>query len=105
MSVRYHSSQILVKMVPDDTVDHHGPDLGVTFSEKMLEKYSEVVENLKIGDNIRFNATLLTLGDKHHLHHLRAFYVEKIDGHKDVWAAASGRGRYKLKIDHKEADE
>ena len=45
------------------------------------------------------------MGDKHHIHHLRAFHIEKLEGHKDVWAAANGKGRYKLKIAHLEADK
>ena len=39
-------------MEPDDTVDHHGPDLGLTFSERSLEKHSEEIEDLHIGDKI-----------------------------------------------------
>ena len=45
------------------------------------------------------------MGDKYHIHHLRAFFIEKIEGHKDVWAHANGKGRYKLKIAHLEADQ
>lgn len=55
-------------MDPDDTVDHHGPDIGITFSERSLEKHSAVIEDLHIGDEILFNATLLSLGDRRHLH-------------------------------------
>ena len=45
------------------------------------------------------------MGDKHHIHHLRAFHIEKLEGHKDVWAHANGKGRYKLKLAHLEADK
>jgi hypothetical protein len=74
----------MVKMEESDIPDGVGADLGVTLSESNLEKYSSVIESLHIGDHIQFNATLISLGDRHHLHHLRAFYIEKIDGHKDV---------------------
>ena len=46
LSIRYHSVQLLVKMEPDDTVDHHGPDLGLVFSERSLEKHAKVTEDL-----------------------------------------------------------
>tara|TARA_B110000285_G_C15028135_1_gene565272 strand:+ start:901 stop:1125 length:225 start_codon:yes stop_codon:yes gene_type:complete len=74
----------MVKMEESDIPDGVGADLGVTLSESNLEKYSTVIESLHIGDHIQFNATLISLGDRHHLHHLRAFNIEKIDGHKDV---------------------
>lgn len=74
----------MVKMAESDIPDGVGADLGVTLSESNLEKYSNVIEDLHIGDHIRFNATLISLGDRHHLHHLRAFNIEKIDGHMDV---------------------
>jgi len=105
LSMRYHSVQIMVKMEPEDHKNEHGPDIGLTFSELNLERNSEAIEILKIGDKIKFNATLISLGDKHHIHHLRAFHLEKIDGHKDVWSQANGKGRYKLKIAHLEADK
>lgn len=77
MSMAYHSTNIMVKMTTSDIEDGHGADIGVTLSESNLEKYSEVIETLKIGDHIKFNATLLSMGDRHHLHHLRAFGIEK----------------------------
>ena len=92
-------------MDPEDHKLEHGPDIGLSFSEMNLERNSEAIENLKIGDKIKFNATLISLGDKHHIHHLRTFFIEKIEGHKDVWAHANGKGRYKLKLAHLEADK
>ena len=35
-----------------DIPDGEGADLGVTFSEANLEKYSSVIEDLHIGDHI-----------------------------------------------------
>jgi hypothetical protein len=95
---------IMVKMETPDMPDGHGADVGVTLSEHNLEKYSEVIEDLHIGDHIAVNATLLSLGDKHHLHHLRAFNIAKIPGHMDVQAHAHSSGRYKLKLAHNETD-
>jgi len=59
-----------------------------------------VIENLHIGDHVAFNATLISLGDRHHLHHLRAFNIEKVEGHMDVQAHAHTQGRYKLILNH-----
>jgi len=84
LSIAYHTTQIMVKMDESDIPEGVGADLGVTLSELNLEKYSSVIEDLHIGDHIRFNATMISLGDRHHLHHLRAFNIEKIDGHMDV---------------------
>jgi hypothetical protein len=53
-----------------------------------------------MGDKVRFNATIVGLGDSHHIHHLRAFGIEKIDGHMDVWAHTHNTGRYKIKLAH-----
>jgi len=84
MSLSYHSANIMVKMNSSDIPDGHGADLGITFSELGLERHAEVIEDLHIGDHIIFNATLVSLGDKHHLHHLRAFGIAKDGKHMDV---------------------
>jgi hypothetical protein len=47
---------------------------------------------------LRFNATLASMGDASHVHHLHTFFVEKLPGHRDVEAHASAAGRYKVKI-------
>ena len=74
----------MVKMETSDIPDGVGADLGVSLSESNLEKYSDEIESLHIGDHVKFNATLISLGDRHHLHHLSAFNIEKIEGHMDV---------------------
>ena len=63
LSIHYHSADIMVKMATPDIPDSHGADLGVTLSESNIEKYSNVIDNLHIGDHIAFNATLISLGD------------------------------------------
>ena len=74
----------MVKMATADIPNGHGADVGVSISEANIEKYSEAIDSLHIGDHIAFNATLMSLGDKQHLHHLRAFGIEKLEGHMDV---------------------
>jgi len=62
-----------------------------------------VIDNLHRGDHIRFNATILSMGDTSHLHHLHAFAFEILGGHKDVEAHIHQSGRYKFKsISHSE---
>lgn len=104
LSLNYHSANIMVKMNVSDITNGHGADLGVTFSELNLERHSDVIDSLHIGDHIAFNATILSLGDSHHLHHLRAFDIKKIDGHMDVQAHTHNTGRYKLKLAHNETE-
>ena len=76
-----------------------GADIGVSMSELNLEKYAPIVEDLHIGDKIYFNATLINVGDSHHLHSLRAWGLEKLPGHMDLHAHAHKTGRYKVKQD------
>lgn len=38
------------------------------------------------------------MGDTGHLHHLHTFFLEKLEGHRDVEAHANMGGRYKVKI-------
>lgn len=73
--MNYHSADIMVKMEIPDIPDGHGADVGVTLSESNIEKYAETIDSLHIGDHITFNATIMSLGDKVHLHHLRAFGI------------------------------
>lgn len=105
MSLSYHSANIMIKMQTGDIPDGHGADLGITFSEIGLERHSQVIEDLHIGDHVKFNATLISLGDRQHLHHLRAFDIAKDEGHMDVQAHAHSAGRYKLKLAHNETDQ
>jgi hypothetical protein len=86
MNFAYHSSSIMIKMDPEDQNGGHGADLGLSLSERVLTQYKGVIDNLHRGDHIRFNATILSMGDTSHLHHLHAFAFEKLPGHKDVEA-------------------
>jgi len=66
-------------------------------SERVLTEYKDVIDSLHRGDHIRFNATIMSMGDTQHLHHLHAFSIEKVPGHKDVDAHVHAGGRYKFK--------
>lgn len=100
LSLAYHSADILVKMETSDIPDGQGADLGVTMSEINVERFADEIEQLHLGDHVHFNGTLVSLGDRHHLHHIRAFGIKKIEGHKDVHAHAHSQGRYKLKLEY-----
>jgi hypothetical protein len=85
-------------MDPSDIPNGHGADLGVSMSELKVEKFKNELDNLHLGDKIAFNATIVSLGDHHHLHHLRAMGIKKIPGHMELHAHAHTDGRYKLKV-------
>ena len=55
--------------------------------------------SLHRGDHILFNATLISMGDNSHLHHLHLYGIEKMEGHRDVEAHAYSNGRYKVRIE------
>lgn len=70
-----------------------------------MATYKNEIDKLHRGDHIRFNATILSMGDTQHLHHLHAFSIEKIEGHKDVDAHVHAGGRYKFKtVQHEGTD-
>lgn len=98
MTMAYHSGSILIKMDLDDREGMHGADLGLSLSEITMTQYAEVLGDISRGDHLRFNATLASMGDASHLHHLHTFFVEKVPGHRDVEAHATSGGRYKVKI-------
>ena len=100
-----HASTILIKLDEDDREGVHGADIGLSLSEHVLSLYTEEVGSLHIGDHLRFNATMSSMGDHTHLHHLRGFHIEKLPGHRDVEAHASAHGRYKVKYEHDQKKE
>ena len=74
----YHSSSIMIKMDPEDQFGGHGADLGLSLSEKVLATYKDTIDDLHRGDHVRFNATILSMGDTQHLHHLHIFAIDKL---------------------------
>ena len=102
LSLQYHTANILVKMEIPDMPEGNGADIGLSMSEANVEKYADEIDNLQIGDKIAFNATLISLGDRNHLHHLRAFNIKKTEGHMDLHGHAHIQGRYKVKQNNNE---
>lgn len=92
----HHASSLLVKMVPDDKSEDDA-SLALTLSERMTEKYKEELLQLNVGDHINFNATIVGLGDRNHLHHLHTFGLEKVEGTAHVNLHVHYNGRYKIR--------
>ena len=97
LNFAYHSSNILIKMDPPEQEGALGADLGLSLSERVLKLHKDDLSSLNRGDRIRFNATIQSMGDSQHLHHLHTFDLKKLDGHKDVEAHLHSGGRYKFK--------
>ena len=53
----------MMKMDPEDQEGAHGADLGLSLSERVLTQYKGVIDDLHRGDHVRFNATILSMGD------------------------------------------
>ena len=105
MTMAFHSGSILIKLDLDDREGMHGADVGLSLSDKTLKMYADVLSNVHRGDHLRFNSTVQAMGDSSHLHHLHTFFLEKIEGHRDVEAHANLGGRYKVKIGEHDGHE
>lgn len=91
----------MVKMNLDDSEGVNGADLGISFGEEGLIENREVLDQLRTGDHIQFEASLAALGDYTHLHHLHAWKVEKMSGKMDgIEIKVDGDVRYKLAPTH-----
>mmetsp|Transcript_39383 Transcript_39383/g.29094 ORF Transcript_39383/g.29094 Transcript_39383/m.29094 type:complete len:259 (+) Transcript_39383:208-984(+) len=97
LNFAYHSSNIMIKMEPAEQDGIAGADLGLSLSERVLTLFKDEINGLHRGDHIRFNATIQSMGDSQHLHHLHTFEIQKLEGHKDVEAHVHAGGRYKFK--------
>lgn len=97
----HHASSILVKMVPDDKSEDDA-SLALTLSENMTEKYKDELMQLNVGDHVNFNATIVGLGDRSHLHHFHAFGIKKIQGSAHVNLHVHYNGRYKIRKENEE---
>jgi len=89
-----HASMIFVKMNPDDKKEDDA-SIALTFSENMSEQFKEEMIMLDVGDHISFNATLVGLGDRSHLHHLHTFGIKKVEGSAHVNLHVHNNARYK----------
>ena len=75
MSMAYHSASILIKMEEDDHEGQFGADLGLSLSDQTLLEFKNEINELHRGDKIEFKATIQSMGDSSHLHHLHAWSI------------------------------
>ena len=97
LNFAYHSATIMIKMDLPEQEGSPGADLGLSLSERALKLLKTDIDSLHRGDRVRFNATVQSMGDSQHLHHLHTFDLKKVEGHKDVEAHVHVGGRYKFK--------
>lgn len=83
LNTMHHSATILVKMEPDD-VAGQSADLGLAISMESLTRLQDTINLLHAGDHILFKASLKSVGDAQHLHHLHLFDLVKVEGHRAV---------------------
>jgi hypothetical protein len=60
------------------------PDLVLSLSSDMARKKKPLLTQLKKGDELRFRAQIVTLGNEFKLHHLHALDFEKTGGFKEL---------------------
>ena len=70
-----HAINILIKMEPTESVLY--PDLVLSVSSATLQRQKEVFRGLQKGDEIRFEARIVSMGNEFKMHHLHALTFEK----------------------------
>lgn len=77
-----HSLNILVKMEPSET--ETDPDIVLSFSNSVANSYKELIDSLKTGDEVHFNAKFMALGDELRVNHLHALSLQKTGKNKQL---------------------
>lgn len=65
-----HALNVLVKMSPTESSIY--PDLVLSISSELLARRKQVFDTLKKGDEIKFEAKIMSLGNEFKMHHLHA---------------------------------
>ena len=60
------------------------PDLVLSVPSPLLNKEKSLITNLKKGEQIRFRAKIMTLGNEFKMHHLHAIEISKTGEFKDL---------------------
>ena len=70
-----HAINILVKMMPSESVLY--PDIVLSVSSQFLAEKEALIKSLERGDEIVFDAKIMTLGNEFKMHHLHLLSLEK----------------------------
>lgn len=73
-----HAATLLVKMQPSESDVH--ADIILSFDEDELGEYAGALSTLERGAHLAFNATLVTMGNEHRLHHMHCSGVRPLEG-------------------------
>lgn len=78
-----HAQNVLIKMSPTESSMY--PDLVLSISSELLRlKKSDVFDRLKKGDEVRYKAKIMNLGNEFKMHHLHAIDIQLTGGHKEL---------------------
>jgi hypothetical protein len=60
------------------------PDLVLSVPSELLKRKKDVFDSLKKGEQIKFEARIMSLGNEFKMHHLHAINVEKTGNYKEL---------------------
>ena len=87
-----HSCIIFMKMVPDDF--ENSISLVVSFDLELYEVNKNALSKTKIGDKIKFNATLIGMGTDKELPHLHGLGIKILNENMQIPEGMTSYGRY-----------
>jgi hypothetical protein len=70
-----HTTNILVKMMPSESVLY--PDLVLSVPSTLYSIEKETIKSLQKGDEIRFEAKIVSMGNEFKMHHLHAKSIKQ----------------------------
>ena len=78
-----HTCSLVLEMEGDAEREFkHQPSLMLSLSGYYFAKYRDLLAGLERGDALRFNATIMAMGNEHYTHHLHGFYLEELGQRK-----------------------
>ena len=70
-----HALNILIKMMPSESVLY--PDIVLSVSSRLLTRKGEIIRGLSKGDEIAFDARIMSMGNEFKMHHLHLLDFDK----------------------------
>jgi hypothetical protein len=77
-----HAAIFLIKMDPSESDIH--ADLILSMTDESLDANRFQAMQLESGDAMNFNATFVSMGNEHRLHHLHIEWLEKTEGYMEI---------------------